>query len=61
MHSPHVTGFRYARQNWHTFRNVSFFGDLMLNIIAHVRKIGRVAFVILRPIDSAHPEIWLTR
>ena len=33
----------------------------MLNIIAHVRKIGRVAFVILRPIDSAHPEIWLTR
>lgn len=26
VHSPHVIGFRYASQNWHTFRNVSLSG-----------------------------------
>ncbi|RTL99733.1 ABC transporter substrate-binding protein [Ancylobacter aquaticus] len=26
VHSPRVAGFRYARQNWHSFRNVSLSG-----------------------------------
>lgn len=28
VHSPRVAGFRYARQNWHSFRNVSLSGAI---------------------------------